>query len=119
MALNVFAEEGNLIFIQEGEKRRPYICVKVYRNKAGVPYNWLVLPITSSVSVGKNNLFPIKHPKLHKESYVKINNIQTICWDERFEVKSKINQHTLDELIKEICKSLNYVKREIGRSVDE
>ena len=113
------AEEGNLIFIQEGEKRRPYICVKVYRNKAGIPYNWLVLPITSSMSVGNENLYQIKHPKLHKTSFVKINNIKTIAWDENYEVKNKINQKILDELIDKICKSLNYVKRKIGRSVDE
>ena len=113
------AEEGNLIFIQEGEKRRPYICVKVYRNKAGIPYNWLVLPITSSTSVGEENLCPIEHPKLHKTSFVKINNIQTIVWDERYEVKSKINQQLLDNLIDKICKSLNYVERKLGRSVDE
>lgn len=117
MALN--AEEGNLIFIQEGDKRRPYVCVKVYRNKAGIPYNWLVLPITSSKSVGSENLYPIDHPKLHKESFVKINNIQTIPWDDQYEVKSKINQDLLDNLIEKICKSLNYVKREIGRSVDK
>ncbi len=113
------AEEGNLIFIQEGTKRRPYVCVKVYKNKAGVPYNWLILPITSSESVGKRNLYPISHPKLHKESFVKINNIRTVAWDDKFEVKSKINQQTLDDLINEICKSLNYVKREIGRGINK
>ena len=73
-----YATEGNLIFIQEGIKRRPYICVKVYRNKAGIPYNWLVLPITSSTAVGFENLFQIEHPKLNKKSYIKLNNIQTI-----------------------------------------
>lgn len=103
-----YAEEGSLIFVQEGSKRRPYVCVKVFRNRAGVPYNWLVLPITSSISVGHENLFPIEHPKLHKKSYVKINNIQTIKWDERYEIKNKINKTTLDKLIKRICKSLNY-----------
>lgn len=107
MELN-YATEGNLIFIQEGDKRRPYICIKVFRNKAGIPYNWLVLPITSSTSVGTSNLFFIEHPKLHKKSYVKINNIQTIKWDEKYEIKSKINQETLDQLIDKICKSLNY-----------
>ena len=47
------------------------------------------------------------------------NNIKTIIWDENYEVKNKINQQTLDNLIDKICKSLNYVKRKIGRSVDE
>lgn len=103
-----YAEEGNIIFIQEGVKRRPYVCVKVFKNKAGVPYNWLVLPITSTTSVGHENLFPIEHPKLHKKSYVKINNIQTIKWDDKYEIKSKINETSLDKLIERICKSLNY-----------
>lgn len=101
------AKEGNLIFIEESDgKRRPFLCVKVYKNKAGVPYNWLVVPITSSNSVGITNLYPIKHPKLHKKSYVKINNIQTIIWDDKYEVKSKINKQTLDKIINKICKSL-------------
>lgn len=115
-----YAEEGNLIFIPEGEKRRPYICIKVYRNTAGVPYNWLVLPITSTTSVGFDNLFPIEHPKLNKESYVKINNIQTIKWDSKFEIKKKINNETLDQLIEKICKSLNYEHNwgKIERSVE-
>lgn len=106
--LHEHAEEGSIIFIQEGIKRRPYICIKVFRNKAGVPYNWLVLPITSTTSVGYDNLFPIKHPKLNKKSYVKINNIQTIKWDDKYEIKSKINDEQLDKLIEKICKSLNY-----------
>lgn len=105
MALN-YATEGNLIFINEGTKRRPYICIKVYKNKAGVPYNWLVLPITSSTSVGMDNLFKIEHPKLHKESYVKLNNMHCITWDPTHEIKNKINKETLDKLINKICKKL-------------
>ena len=103
-----YATEGNLIFIPEGDKRRPYVCIKVFRNKVGIPYNWLVLPVTSSTSGGAANLFPIEHPKLHKKSYVKINNIQTIKWDEKYETKSKINYEILDQIINKICKSLNY-----------
>lgn len=116
-----YASEGNIIFIQEGDKRRPHICVKVFKNKAGVPYNWLVLPITGSTSVGHDNLFQIEHPKLHKKSYVKINNIQTIRWDNDYEIKSKIDKLTLDKLIKRICKSLNYehFKRKNERSVEK
>lgn len=105
MALN-YAEEGNLIFIQEGSKRRPYICVKVFKNNAGVPYNWLVLPITSRISVGFNNLFKINHPKLHKESYAKINNMQTIPWNDNYEIKKKINKDELDKLINKIINIL-------------
>lgn len=116
-----YATEGNLIFIPEGDKRRPYICVKVFRNNAGIPYNWLVLPITSSTSVGFSNLFPIEHTKLHKKSYVKLNNIQTIKWDEKYEIKKKINEKTLDQLIETICKSIyyEYFERKTESSVDE
>lgn len=103
-----YATEGNLIFIQEGVKRRPYICVKVYRNKAGIPYNWLVLPITSSTAVGFENLFQIEHPKLNKKSYIKLNNIQTIKWNDTYEIKNKIDKSLLDNLISKICNSLKY-----------
>lgn len=105
-----YAEEGNLIFIKEKDKKRPYICVKVFRNNAGVPYNWLVLPITSSGAVGKNNLFPIEHPKLKKVSFVKLNNIQTISWDNDFETRPKIKINILNQLVDRICKSLKIDK---------
>lgn len=114
------AEEGSLIFIQEGSKRRPHICIKVYRNNAGVPYNWLVLPITSCKTVGDNNLFKVDHPKLNKISYAKLNNMRTIVWDDSYEVKNKINLTQLDKLITKICKSLKYVnKRKTKRSTTE
>lgn len=110
MQCSDYAEEGNLIFIKEKDKKRPYICIKVFRNNAGVPYNWLVLPITSSDSVGRSNLFPIEHRKLKKVSFVKLNNIQTITWDESFEVKTKIDFQTLSNLIKRICGCLKLDK---------
>jgi mRNA-degrading endonuclease toxin of MazEF toxin-antitoxin module len=111
------AKEGNLIFIQENEKRRPYICVKVFYNKAGVPYNWLVLPITSNNSLGSENLIPITHPKLSKNSYVKINNIKTIPWNDDYEVKNKIDNETLDKIIKRIINTLEDVEGKIERSI--
>lgn len=113
------ADEGSIIFIKDELKCRPYVCIKVYKNNAGIPYNWLILPITSSKSVGMNNLFPIYHPKLHKESYVKLNNIQTVKWDNKYEVKRKINKQTLDDLKKNICKSLYHVERKIRRSFEK
>jgi mRNA-degrading endonuclease toxin of MazEF toxin-antitoxin module len=102
------AEAGSLIFIQEQDKRRPYLCIKVFTNNAGVPYNWLVLPVTSKNTVGEDNLYKIEHPKLSKESYVKLNNLKTIPWNEGYEVKQKINKLTLDQIIQKLCKQLNY-----------
>lgn len=102
------ATEGSLIFIQESEKRRPYLCIKVFRNTAGVPYNYLVLPITSKTTVGMENLVAIVHPKLSKESYVKLNNIQTIKLPEDVEIKAKINNDLLDHIINIIYKLLKH-----------
>jgi mRNA-degrading endonuclease toxin of MazEF toxin-antitoxin module len=99
-------EEGSLIFIKEEDKTRPYLCVKVFKNDAGVPYNWLVLPVTSKHTVGDKNLYKINHPKLSLESYVKLNNIKTIAWDDTYEVKPKIDQKCLDEVINKLCKLL-------------
>lgn len=89
----VKADEGALLFIEDkldATKKRPYICMHVFKNKAGVPYNWLVLPITSKDSVGKENLVEVKHDKLGKSiSYAKLNNLECISWNEKIEIAAK------------------------------
>lgn len=59
----------------EKNKRRPYMCINVFSNNAGVPYDYLLAPITSTKTVGNKNLVKIDHPKLKKDSYCKLNNI--------------------------------------------
>lgn len=87
-------EVGSIFFYKNGDdKERPYVCISVYTNKAGVPYNWLVLPITSSTKVGKDNLVKIEHPELSK-SFAKINNMTTM---QNLDVrKIKILNHHVD-----------------------
>lgn len=74
------AEVGNLLFITDEEtgKRRPNICIKVFTNSAGIRYDWLIVPITSQPTMGDENLIEVRHPKLKKNSFAKINNIKTI-----------------------------------------
>lgn len=83
------ADIGSLLFIEDkhdNNKKRPHICIHVFTNKAGVPYNWLILPITSNNTVGENNLIEVKHRKLNSISFAKINNIKTIPWSDDIEV---------------------------------
>lgn len=94
------ADVGALLFIQDkldATKRRPYICVHIFTNTAGVPYNWLIAPITSKDSVGTNNLVKLSHSKLGSDvSYAKINNIETISWSDKIEIATQkfANKHT-------------------------
>ena len=87
------ADVGSLLFIQDkidSNKKRPHICIHVFTNDAGIPYNWLVLPITSIDTVGKGNLVEVKHRKLKSTSYAKLNNIISIPWNDNIEV-AKVN----------------------------
>jgi hypothetical protein len=84
---------GTIIFKQNIDKVRPYICIHVYKNKAGIPYNWLIIPVTTSNKVGVDNLVKIKHDIL-KDSYVKINNMTTIQIEDIKHIK--ISKHHLD-----------------------
>ena len=85
------ADVGSLLFIPDRKncKKRPHICISVFRNLAGVPYDWMVVPITSTVTVGMENLVEVKHPKLSLQSYAKLNNITCIKSNKEIEV-SKI-----------------------------
>jgi len=73
---------GNLIIIprgnEEGAKKVYYIVTKQFNNTAGLPYNWLVFPITSHTTVGLHNLVKVTHPSLVRTSYAKLNNVTTI-----------------------------------------
>ncbi len=86
------AEIGSLLFIQDKNdpsKKRPHICIHVFTNTEGVPYNWLLLPITSTTVVGKDNLVEVKHQKLHSSSYAKLNNIESVAWSDGIEVSKR------------------------------
>lgn len=86
------AEVGSLLFIKDkndSSKKRPYICLHVFTNRAGVPYDWLVVPITSTDSVGNENLVEVAHPKLSVPSYAKLNNIESISWNDEIEIAKK------------------------------
>lgn len=101
------ADVGSLLFIEDKNnksKRRPFICVYVFKNKAGIPYDWLIIPITSTRTVGDDNLVRVEHKKLCLESYAKISNIESISWRDEIEVaKQKFDDH----YVKDITKKLN------------
>lgn len=82
------ADVGSLLFILDKDtgKKRPHVCIHVFKNNAGVKYDWLVLPITSTGTVGNKNLVAIKHKKLKKESFAKLNNLLTIKADDSIEI---------------------------------
>lgn len=82
------ADVGSLLFILDPDtgKRRPHVCVHVFKNNAGVKYDWLVLPITSTGTVGNRNLVSLEHKKLKKNSFAKLNNITTIKADSEIEI---------------------------------
>jgi mRNA-degrading endonuclease toxin of MazEF toxin-antitoxin module len=97
------AEVGSLLFMKDeldAEKTRPFICVHVFSNEAGVPYDWLVMPITSNDGVGTENLVEVTHEKLISTSYAKINNMKCISWSDKIELSSKKfkKQHVKDIL---------------------
>lgn len=96
------ADVGSLLFIKDKDtkKRRPHICVGVFTNRAGVRYDWLVLPITSTDTVGDANLVPVSHRKLKKNSFAKLNNIKTIKADEEIEVATDLFSEECINLIK-------------------
>lgn len=96
------ADVGSLLFIPDpmNGKKRPHICVSVFRNESGVPYNWLVVPITSTVTVGAHNLVEVMHPKLHKLSYAKLNNLTSIKANALIEVAKK---HFTDDYLHKVA----------------
>lgn len=107
-------EIGSLIFIKDehdSEKRRPHICVAVFKNNAGVPYNWWVIPITSKSTIGIDNLVEVKHQKLKMVSYAKINDLHSIKWEESYETsKKKFAKKYTMEIINKICMFINPIK---------
>lgn len=100
------AEVGSLLFIKDKNdetKRRPYMCVYVFTNNAGVPYDWLIIPITSTNKVGMDNLVEVSHRKLCCKSYAKINNIESISWNEEIEVsKQKFGKKHVKDVIQKL-----------------
>lgn len=100
------AEIGSLLFIKDtndATKKRPYICIRVFRNNANVPYDWLVVPITSKKVIREEYLVSISHPKLNQVSYAKINNITSISWNNEIEVaKVKFSDETVRDVQEKI-----------------
>lgn len=95
------AVEGSLLFIQDKyttAKRRPFICIHVFRNRAGVAYNWLIVPITSTHTVGESNLIEVKHERLKIPSYAKISNIESISWREEIQVVECFSTHYIRDV---------------------
>lgn len=86
------AEIGSLLFIKDKNdenKKRPCMCIHVFTNNASVPYNWLIVPITSTDKVGSDNLVEVTHGKLSARSYAKLNNIESISWNDEIEVAKR------------------------------
>lgn len=83
------AVTGSLLFIQDKKqtaKKRPYMCIHVFTNEAGVPYDWLIVPITSTDTVGQSNLVEVRHKKLTLRSYAKISGVESISWSDEIQV---------------------------------
>lgn len=83
------AEIGSLLFIRDtndATKKRPFMCVRVFRNNANIAYDWLVVPITTKSVIPAEYLVEITHPKLNQVSYAKLNNITSISWQKEIEV---------------------------------
>lgn len=104
------AKQGDLLFIKDpiNNKKRPYMCIHVFTNKANVPYDWLIIPITSKVSVGFKNLIKITHPKLSLASYAKISNIESISWNDEIEVaKTSFSLQSVRDVTSKLQNILN------------
>ncbi len=110
------AETGSLLFIKDrndATKKRPYMCIHVFTNKAQVPYDWLIVPITSKDCVGPDNLVEIKHEKLGLKSYAKINNIESISWSDEIEVaKVKFSNKYVKDVTNKLGNILNNITDE-------
>ena len=88
-------DQGSILFKMDHGKIRPFLCIHVYKNQSGIAYDYLIAPITTSVTVGLKNLVHINDTEKIKCSYVKINNIQTI---HNFELNNiRISKNKLDE----------------------
>ena len=86
-------------------KQRPYLCITAFYNSAGVIYEYLLVPITSSTSVGERNLVQISHEKLKKDSYCKLNNILVVSRKD-IENYECIKQKFERTVVKEVLNSL-------------
>ena len=102
------ATAGSLIYITDPKdgKKRPHMCICVFTNNAGIKYDWLVVPITSTTTIGANNLVKVEHPKLKIPSYAKINNVRTVTTEDSFDVSTIL----FDEVfLKEVTTKLQFV----------
>lgn len=104
------AEVGSLLFLKDRNdenKKRPCMCIHVFSNNAGVPYNWLIVPITSTNTVGTDNLVEVQHGKLCSVvSYAKLSNIESISWNDEIEVaKAKF----LPQSVKDVTDKLRNI----------
>ena len=86
-------EKRSLIYLKNSldQKKRPHICIAVFKNNAGIPYNYMVIPLTTKKTVGFQNLVFVRHNKLKQDSYAKICNIFTVNADEICEIHGKIS----------------------------
>lgn len=100
---------GSLLYIADTSgKVRPFICLGKFTNKGGVVYDFLVAPITSMKTVGNNNLVEVKHSKLKKPSYVKLNNVTTLPATEAHKVELCSKKFT-QEQAKKVQTELRYL----------
>ncbi len=57
---------------------RPNLVLKAFCNSAGICYDYLIAPISSKDTVGKDNIYPIEHERLKVPSFVKLSNLMTV-----------------------------------------
>lgn len=105
------ASVGSLVLkLDKAGKKRPFVCIHVFQNKAKIPYNWLFIPVTSKGTIGDDNLVKIKHMVLRNPVYAKINNMVIFNEDEvedSEEVKYKIKKKYIRLIINKIIKTLS------------
>jgi len=100
---------GSVFFKSDHGKVRPYVCLHIYKNKVGIPYDYMIAPITTSTAVGIKNLVHINDTEKTKKSYVKINNIQTIQSSELNDIeisRIKLDSKSTRLIILKIIKTL-------------
>lgn len=84
--------EGDCVFVPRlinGKSKRVAHLIIYVAYVAGVPYNWIGIPITSKTTVKAHNLIEVKHPKFKIKSYAKIIDPYTFVFDKTME-KSKV-----------------------------
>lgn len=100
----MYPEQGSCVFIRRQRdnvsKKVAHMILAVGKNDAGIPYNWIGIPITSKETVGEKNLVEINHPKLKMKSYAKIIDPHTFKYNAKYmELSIPFSDEDLDRVL--------------------